>query len=321
MSDTYSLGIDTGAVSMKFIVLDGNNQPLYKAAIKNRGDLIKTLRSGLENLISSFKEDVKIKSAGVTGSGRQLIGALIKADVIKNEITAHSTGTLSYYPDASTIIEIGGQDSKIILIEDGVPVDFEMSGVCGSGTGSFLEQQASRLDIKLSEFGKLVRECKYAEDTVCQFGGGCGIFIESAIIRIQQMGTPIRQIVSGLCDSVVTNYLYDTARGKKIKEPVFFQGGVAANEGILRSFEKRLGLKVTVPDNYLFLGAIGVAILAKGKYDSDEPSNLNFQEILDRNYQIKEYICEECEKDCRITEVIIDHTPAAILGKRCNNPL
>ncbi|MBU1628163.1 2-hydroxyglutaryl-CoA dehydratase [bacterium] len=281
MSDIFFLGFDSGAVSMKFVILDDKDNLVYSEAKKNHGDIIKTLHAGLKSLNSSFPESEKIKSSGVTGSGRQLIGSIIKANVVKNEISAHSTATLFYHPDAATIIEIGGQDSKIILIEEGVSVDLEMSGVCGSGTGSFLEQQAARLNIELSNFGRFVKECEQKKDNPCSFGGGCGIFIESAMIRQQQKGTPLSRIVAGLCDSVVTNYLTDTARGKKIKEPVYFQGGVAANEGILRSFEKKLKMKIIVPENYLFMGSIGAAILAKEKFniDSTAPYNLKVTQI------------------------------------------
>jgi predicted CoA-substrate-specific enzyme activase len=269
-------------------------------------------------LLSSVGEAGNIKSAGVTGSGRQLIGSLLKANIVKNEITAHLTGTLLYHPDAATIIEIGGQDSKIIIIENGIPVDFGMSGVCGSGTGTFLEQQAARFDVDLSDFGSLVNESDQDKSGPCHFGGGCGIFIESAMIRCQQMGVPLPRIISGLCDSVVTNYLFDTARGKKIKEPIYFQGGVASNEGILHSFEKRLGMRVIVPENHIYMGAIGVASSAKEKQMQTGSSDLNIQKVLTSEYQIKEYICEECEKDCQITEITSDGCPTTTLGRRCD---
>jgi len=313
MKDNYYLGIDSGAVSTKFVLLDDEDKLLYSSAKKNHGDIIKTLRSGLESLISS------VKSAGVTGSGRKLIGSIIKADIVKNEISAHAAGTLHYHPEAATIIEIGGQDSKIIIMENGIPVDFEMSGVCGSGTGSFLEQQASRLNIPLSDFGKLVKECGKDIAPPCNFGGGCGIFIESAMIRCQQMGIPLPQIVAGLCDSVVSNFLFDTAKGKRIKEPVYFQGGVAANEGVLLSFTKRLGLEVIVPQNYLYMGAIGVALLSKEKKGENGFSSHNLARITESDFEIKESLCEECEKICRVTEITSDRIPTVTLGRKCEN--
>ena len=318
MIEFYSLGIDSGAVSMKFVLFDEDNNLVYSSSKKNHGDLIKTLRSGLESLSSDTNKTDHIKTVGVTGSGRQLIGSIINANAVKNEITAHLTGTLFYYPDAQTIIEIGGQDSKIIILEDGIPIDFEMSGVCGSGTGSFLEQQAARLGVELSEFGNLVKECDQNDIIPCHFGGGCGIFIESAMIRCQQMGKPLPQIIAGLCNSVVSNYLFDTAKGKKIIEPVLFQGGVAANKGIQRSFESKLNLKVIVPDYFLFMGAIGAAFLGKEQPQKAEFSFLKIREILTSAYRTKEFVCEECEKLCNLTEIGTGNSIITTLGKRCN---
>jgi len=317
MSDYYSLGIDSGAVSMKFVLLDEEDNLFYSSAKKNHGDLIKTLKSGLKSLLSSIKYPEKIIAAGVTGSGKELIGSIINANITKNEITAHLSGTFLYHPDVRTIIEIGGQDSKIILVENGIPVDFEMSGVCGSGTGSFLEQQAVRLNIDLTDFGNMVNECYEKGLEPCRFGGGCGIFIETAMIKCQQTGKPLKQIVAGLCDSVVTNYLYDTARGKRIMEPVYFQGGVAANEGVHKAFQKKLGMDIIIPEYFLFMGAIGIAHLARERSINSNNQSLRIGEIISSEYEIREYICDKCEKECPVIEITSDKETSAILGRKC----
>jgi predicted CoA-substrate-specific enzyme activase len=323
MSEEIYLGIDSGAVSLKTVLIDNNSHLVYASSKKNHGDLIKTLKAEMENLCN-FTKGANIKAAGVIGSGRKLIGSLIGADVLKNEITAHFTGTIFYHPDAATIIEIGGQDSKIIIIEDGIPIDFDMSGVCGAGTGSFLEQQAMRLNIKIEDFGEIVESGFKSIDSRKQgksqnsfFGGGCGIFIESAMIKHQQMGIPLDEISAGLCDAVVTNYLNDTARGKKIKEPVYFQGGVAGNQGIVIAFKRRLGLDIIVPENYLYMGATGVALIAKDKNTVGKNNKLQMNKLIKSVYSLKDYICEECEKNCRLTEITSDSTAKALIGKRC----
>ena len=140
-----SLGIDIGSISTKGVILDNDNNILASTYLWTEGNPIKAVKKVLKNLEEQLKEDIKVTSVGTTGSARKLIGTMLGAASIKNEITAHAIGTLSKYPDIRTILEIGGQDSKIILLDNGIVTDYAMNTLCAAGTGSFLSSQAKRL--------------------------------------------------------------------------------------------------------------------------------------------------------------------------------
>jgi predicted CoA-substrate-specific enzyme activase len=138
------------------------------------------------------------------------------------------------FPDVQTVVEIGGQDSKIIILRDGIVTDFAMNTVCAAGTGSFLDHQAERLNIPIEEFGNIALKSK----SPVRIAGRCSVFAESDMIHKQQMGHPTSDIVAGLCDALVRNYLNNVGKGKDIMSPVLFQGGVAANAGIKAALER-----------------------------------------------------------------------------------
>jgi predicted CoA-substrate-specific enzyme activase len=282
--------------------------------IRSKGTPIETIKNELIKLKKN-REGLEISGVGVTGSGRKLIGMIIGADEIKNEITAHAVGTLHYYPDVSTILEIGGQDSKIIIIKSGVVVDFAMNTVCAAGTGSFLDQQASRLGLSIQEFSNLAMQ----SENPTKIAGRCGVFAESDMIHKQQMGYPREDIIAGLCDALVLNYLNNVGRGKKIKERVVFQGGVAANPGIKRSFEKKLGLEITIPEHYDIMGAIGVALIAMKRRNSSGSRSL-FRGFDRLNVEIKtrSFECEYCSNRCEIIEILRDGRRDFCIGGKCN---
>ncbi len=186
-----------------------------------------------------------------------MAGVVIGADTVKNEITAHAVAAMHLVPGVKTVFEIGGQDSKMIIIRDRVVTDFAMNTVCAAGTGSFLDQQAARLNIPIEEFGRRAAESR----TPVRVAGRCAVFAESDMIHKQQAGHQIADILGGLCQALVRNYLNNVGKGKPICDPVVFQGGVAANTGMKRAFEEALGYPVVVPPHYDVMGAIGAALL------------------------------------------------------------
>ena len=193
-----------------------------------------------------------------------MAGAMLNADVVKNEITAHAAAALSENPEVATIIEIGGQDSKLIILRDGVVVDFAMNTVCAAGTGSFLDQQAGRLNIPIDRFGALALQ----STSPVRIAGRCSVFAESDMIHKQQLGHRTCDIVAGLCASMVRNYLSNLAKGKELKPPIFFQGGVAANVGMQRFFADTLRLPILIPRHFDVMGAIGIAQIARETLES-----------------------------------------------------
>lgn len=229
--DNYYLGIDVGSVSTNLVLINDTNELLYKKYLRTQGKPIDIIKDGLKELAEIYDES-NIKGVGVTGSGRYLASIIVGADEIKNEITSHSVATLSHNPEIRTIIEIGGQDSKIIILKNGIVVDFAMNSVCAAGTGSFLDRQALRLGIDISEFGDLAGHSK----APVRIAGRCAVFAESDMIHKQQLGHNQEDIARGLCEALVRNYLNNVGKGKEILDTVVFQGGVAANAGIKKSF-------------------------------------------------------------------------------------
>lgn len=310
--DNYYLGIDVGSVSTNIVLIDKDNEVVHKEYLRTQGKPIEILKNGIKELSNRFGEET-IKGVGVTGSGRKLAGLLVGADIIKNEITAHAVASLDYNSDIRTVIEIGGQDSKIIILNKRVVVDFAMNTVCAAGTGSFLDRQAGRLGLDISEFGDLAIK---SENPV-RIAGRCAVFAESDMIHKQQLGHNEEDIVKGLCNALTRNYISNIAKGKDIKGPILFQGGVAANKGIKISFEEELGMEVLIPPNFDVMGAIGAAILGKEEAKINNKTNFKGLDIYKKDYNVSGIECNDCSNLCEILQIKEDDKLLARYGDKC----
>jgi predicted CoA-substrate-specific enzyme activase len=307
------LGIDIGSVSTNLAVVDDEKQVVDTLYLRTGGAPIRTVKEGLNIMRERLPHGSQIKGTGTTGSARHLIGVLLGADVIKNEIIAHASGTVEFIPDVGTIIEIGGQDSKIILLDDGVPVDFNMNTICAAGTGSFLDHQAQRLGIPIEEFG----DYALRSGVKVNIAGRCTVFAESDMIHKQQLGLSKEDIINGLCQAIVRNYLNNVAKGKKILPPVAFQGGVASNKGVVRAFETQLGVRVIVPPYHDVMGAIGIAVLAKEQAEKTGDFTPFRFEMAQLDFKTRCFECQECPNLCEIVEIIRDGELLDRSGSRC----
>jgi predicted CoA-substrate-specific enzyme activase len=253
------LGIDVGSISTNLALIDEAGELLNKKYLLTHGQPVRIMQNGLKELAREMDGAVTIKGLGTTGSGRYLAGILTGADVIKNEITAHAVAVLYHEPSTQTIIEIGGQDSKNIILRNGTVIDFAMNTVCAAGTGSFLDQQAHRLGIPIEAFGDYALKAKKP----VKIASRCTVFAESDMIHKQQMGHSTEDIIAGLCEALVRNYLNNLVKSQELREPILFQGGVAANVGMQAAFERFLGKRLIIPPNFEVMGAIGSALIAK----------------------------------------------------------
>jgi predicted CoA-substrate-specific enzyme activase len=299
-------GIDVGSVSVKLVVVKTNGKVLKSFYERSHGKPLDKLKELFEKIPKKYK----VVGVGITGSARFFVGKIIGADLIKNEITAHSSALERFYPKAKTVIEIGGQDSKIIIFRKGVPVDFAMNTVCAAGTGSFLDQQAGRLGIPIEKFGKLAKKSKKDINV----GGRCTVFAESDMIQKQQAGYEIKDIIHGLCNNLVKNYLNNVSKGKDMAPPYVLIGGVAANKGIVRAFEKQLDAKLIIPKYYKVMGALGMALLVL----NDLPDKSNFRGLKIGKYKMtrKVFQCKECENNCDIIRISVGDE-VTHLGSKC----
>lgn len=302
------LGVDIGSISTKAVIIDSDNNILLSEYIWTEGNPINAVKKIINSFKDKLDKDIKIVGVGTTGSARKLIGSILGANIIKNEITAHAIGTLDKYSDTRTILEIGGQDSKIILIENGIVTDYAMNTLCAAGTGSFLSSQAKRLGIEVEDFGNLALTSKNPTPIAAR----CTVFAESDLVHKAQMGYHKNDIVAGLCKSVALNYLNNVAKGKKICEPIIFQGGVSKNKGVVKAFEDILNTKIRTDKNGHLMGAIGVAILSKKEKEID----FNF-DIGKNNYLTTSTYCKRCPNNCEIIMIKKDKKLIDSWGNRC----
>jgi predicted CoA-substrate-specific enzyme activase len=307
------LGIDVGSVSTNIALIAEEGRVLDYIYLRTRGQPIQALQEGLKEMGRALPCAAQVAGVATTGSARQLAGVLVGADIVKNEITSHAVAALQYYPEVRTVVEIGGQDSKIIIVRQGTVVDFAMNTVCAAGTGSFLDQQAARLGIPIEEFGAYALRSR----SPSQIAGRCTVFAETDMIHKQQMGHAIADIVAGLCDALVRNYLNNVAKGKELLPPVVFQGGVAANLGIRNALQRALSTEVIVPPQYHVMGAIGAAILAKDRPGGNGHSSFRGFEIGSKESRTSSYECPDCPNACEIIEVFIEDRMIARWGDRC----
>lgn len=304
------LGVDIGSISTKGVIIDDNNKIISEKYIWTEGDPINAVKILVHELKDQIQgKNIKVKAVGTTGSARKLIGTILNAQVIKNEITAHAIGTISIYPDVRTIFEIGGQDSKIILIEDGIVVDYAMNTLCAAGTGSFLSSQAKRLGLQVEQFGEFALKSKNPSKIAAR----CTVFAESDLVHKAQVGHKKEDIIAGLCKAVVTNYLNNVGKGKKIKSPIVFQGGVSKNIGVIKAFEEETGEKIYVDQYGHLMGALGVAILAKNSGKEQD------FDIAEMHFETRAIECEKCPNNCEIICVYRNDDLIDAWGNRCDN--
>ncbi len=281
------LGIDVGSVSTNLALLDEHGRLLHGIYLRTAGRPIEVVQDGLQEITRRFGDRLLVRGVGTTGSGRELIGELVGADTINDEITAHKTGAIFVHQelvrghasphhsgqpakeigDVDTIFEIGGQDSKFISIENGVVVDFAMNEACAAGTGSFLEEQAERLGIQIKdEFAAKA----FASSAPARLGERCTVFMERDVTAWLQRGTSVSDLAAGLAYSVAINYLNRVVRCRKIGTVIYFQGGTAYNDSVAAAFSQILGKRIIVPPHNGIIGAIGMALIAKQVTQSRE---------------------------------------------------
>jgi predicted CoA-substrate-specific enzyme activase len=293
-------------------VLDEEKNVCASVYLDTEGAPIKALKQALKEMGKASEEHgFQICGVGVTGSGRKVASFLIGADVIKNEVTAQTIAALRYNPEVSSIIEIGGQDSKVILLKNGIPVWFNLNTLCAAGTGSFLASQAGRLKIPVEEFGAYASRSTLKVNIAAK----CTVFSESDMIHKAALGCKKEDIINGLCEGLVRNFINNVTKNRPLGDPILFVGGVASNQGVVNAFERELRRKVTVPEEHKITGCIGVAILAL----QENIGSTKFKgfEVAKHDIRTVFSICSGCQNQCDITEIFADNTTVGYLGSRC----
>ncbi|MDP3011729.1 MAG: acyl-CoA dehydratase activase, partial [Candidatus Hydromicrobium sp.] len=309
--DAY-IGIDVGSISTNVVAIDENKKLIEKCYLRTAGRPIEAVRKGIEIIGSKVGDRINVKGVGTTGSGRYLIGDFVGADMVINEITAQATAAADIDSLVDTIFEIGGQDSKFISLENGVVVDFEMNKVCAAGTGSFLEEQAERFDIKIEDFGDIALKA----ESPLNLGERCTVFMETNVYSHYQKGASIEDILAGLAYSITMNYINRVVGRKKIGKKIFFQGAVAFNRSVIAAFENYLGKEVILPEILEVTGGIGTAIIVL-KNSPKKTKFRGFENISKISYSHSSFECKGCPNRCEIKKISIKGQPSLFYGGRC----
>jgi predicted CoA-substrate-specific enzyme activase len=309
------LGIDVGSVTTKFAALDEEDRLVTSLYLRTQGRPIAMLQQGLRELATRLPAGAQIKGVGTTGSARYLAGVILSADVVKNEITAQAVSALHFVPDVKTVIEIGGQDSKMIVIREGLVSQFGMNTVCAAGTGSFLDQQAQRLNMPIEDLGKEALKSKKP----VSIAGRCTVFAESDMIHKQQMGHSVADIAYGLCRALARNFLNNVGLGMETRSPIVFQGGVAFNRGMVRALEETLGTGVIVPPHHEVMGAIGAALLTHEEMSiGGNGTSFSGFALAEADFRTSSFECKACPGVCEVSQVFRDSKVLARWGGRCD---
>jgi predicted CoA-substrate-specific enzyme activase len=269
------IGLDAGSVSVKLVVLDETGNKLEGFYKRHKGHPLKVASELLEAVTGDASLVTRDGfSLSITGSSGRLIASALGIG-FTNELVAQTYATRKLFPHIKTIIELGGEDSKLIILGRNGITDFSMNSVCAAGTGSFLDQQAERLRLSIEEFSELALKSKPS-----RIAGRCSVFAKSDMIHLQQIATPVEDIVAGLCFAVARNFRGAIVRGRVIGEPVSFHGGVAANRGMVRAFREVFGFeRLFVPEDFALMGAIGAALKNRDdgevyRFDTERLSSL-----------------------------------------------
>ncbi len=297
------LGVDVGSVSTDLVLVDSEGRVKAGIYLPTRGRPLEVIREGCEQLFDRCLGGLEILGIGTTGSGRHLAGEYLEADEVRNEITCQLAGTLPFFPEADTIFEIGGQDSKFIKLQDGRIQDFTMNKICAAGTGSFLEEQAELLDLDIkTDFSPLAHK----SDSPSDLGSQCTVFMESELVNGLSRGESVADVTSGLAYAIARNYLGKVVAERPLGNNIVFQGGVASNPAVVNAFSRLLDRPIPVHPHNRISGAIGAALIAQRTVEQGgkvSPDLAQLRERIRRPCEVNSFQCRHCANHCQVNRI------------------
>ena len=325
--DLVYIGLDVGSASVNVVGVDRDGAMVGRPAYLRIADFptaVDATKAALRTFLESCPSGLTVAGAGTTGSGRELNRHLIGADLTRTEIVAHAVGIThlvrrgkvtvvredgsTVIDRVGTVIEIGGQDAKLIVFDlSGIPAYFNMNSICSAGTGEFLQQIADEADIPIADFGGIALR-SHRPATI---DSTCTVFSKRDFRHLTQKGVPLEDRLWGLCQAMARNYLRNVAAGITLPPPVVMQGGVAANDGVRRAFEVALGTDVIRPPYHDVLGALGMAVIVRdvrlGLHDHPDPASpptLFRADFLEAAFSSELKYCHGCPNGCELTQAL-----------------
>jgi len=297
------LGIDIGSTTTKYALMSEDREIIHKSYVHTQGKPIEVTQKLLRTIRDEVGDRIEILGVATTGSGRNVVGDFLNADLIIDEITAHARGAVEIDASIDTIFEIGGQDSKYIYIANAYPLDFDMNKVCAAGTGSFLHELANKYGINIvGEF----QEIALSSERPVKLAERCTVFMESDLVSYHQKGVSKKDLIAGLCYAIVHNYLNRVVGKRKIGKRVMFLGGPSLNKGVVAAFEDVLGRGLVVPKHREVLGAYGAAISLQEKKMIDKSKDTTFRGLesaINDRMKYTEKVCKadpKCHNQCKL---------------------
>ena len=314
------LGIDAGSTTSKIALIDVEGNLLYSAYKNNEGKPLQTVISMLKDLYSVLPKKAIIRYAGSTGYGEKLMQTALSLEMGEIETIAHYTAAKKFMPNATSIVDIGGQDMKYIKIKNGAIDNIMLNEACSSGCGSFIETFAKSLNLKIDEF---VEEIK--SNRPVDLGSRCTVFMNSKIKQAQKEGYKVGDISAGLSYSVIKNAIQKVMKIRDVEtlgDSIVVQGGTFYNDAVLRAFELIVGKEVIRPDIAGLMGAYGIAVLAKEEFDTKKDKDyvsqiINNEELDNLKVTVVHTRCHGCENKCLLTINEFSTGKRFITGNRC----
>jgi predicted CoA-substrate-specific enzyme activase len=291
------LGMDIGSTSTKAVIMDEQKEVLagfYAWTAGRPVDAMAAILEAIDDFIARRGISVEVLGSGTTGSGRKLVGKVMNADIVLDEITAHARAAFELKPDVDTIIEIGGQDSKFTTIRNKAVTFCAMNNVCAAGTGSFIEEQGKRMGCALEEYQNMAegREAPMSSDR-------CTVFMERDINYYLSEGYSTNEMLASALHSVRENYLMKVAVEASIGEVICFQGATAKNRALVAAFEQRLNKPIHVSKYCHLTGALGIALLLADERVHSE--NFRGFKLYEKEIPVRSEVCLFCANHCKLT--------------------
>jgi predicted CoA-substrate-specific enzyme activase len=327
------MGLDVGSATVKVVGVDRDAR-MVGTPVYLRYDAFSTHAEAVAYALRVYLDSVSgdIAGVGVTGSGRKLMGNQIGADLIQTEIFAHAAGVMHLVSvgavliengdpltQVRSVIEIGGQDSKfIVLDEEGLPIHFSMNTICSAGTGEFIKQLADEAGVALEDFGELALQSRHP----ASIDATCTVFSKRDFRHLTQKGVPLADRLMGVCEALARNYVKTVVRGHPLPQPVVFQGGVAFNPAVRRAFEKVMNTQLVITPHSGVVGALGMAVAVMEAMEGGNSISRFRPDYLERQPQTRLRYCHGCQNACELVQTLDERNGETVVtatfGGRCD---